>query len=123
MLSHSAVCRRRTRSRSGSLTWRGGGSSEERQEPRRPSTPREREREKVTLQERTFTIPGLVSSVRESLESRTDQHKGKESDEQAVVKVSMDHCSVGEMKLLVGARGQRANTVCCHLCECIRTGR
>ena len=33
---------------------------------------------------------------------REDQHKAKESDEQAVVKVSMDYCSIGEMKLLVG---------------------
>ena len=32
---------------------------------------------------------------------REDQHEAKESDEQAVVKVSMEYCSVGEMKLLL----------------------
>ena len=37
---------------------------------------------------------------------REDQHKAKKSDDQAVVKVSMDYCSVGEMKLLVGRGGQ-----------------
>ena len=37
---------------------------------------------------------------------RGDQHKAKESDEEAVVKVSMDRCSVGKMKLLEGTRGQ-----------------
>ena len=41
---------------------------------------------------------------------REDQHKAKESDEQPVVKVSMDSCSVGEMKSL--------KRVFCHLCKC-----
>ena len=48
---------------------------------------------------------------------REDQHKAKESDEQAVVKVSMDNCSVGEMKLLVG-REDQSKHVFCHLCKC-----
>ena len=46
-----------------------------------------------------------------------DQHKAKESDEQALVKVSMDYCSVGEMKLLVG-REDKSKHVFCHLCMC-----
>ena len=38
---------------------------------------------------------------------REDPHKAKESDEHAVVKVSMDYCSAsGEMKLLVGGEDQ-----------------
>ena len=48
---------------------------------------------------------------------REDQHKAKESDEQAVVKVSMDCCSVGEMKLLV-RREDKSKPVFCHLCKC-----
>ena len=46
-----------------------------------------------------------------------DQHKAKESDEQAVVNVSMDYCSVGEMKLLVG-REDKSKHEFCHLCKC-----
>ena len=48
---------------------------------------------------------------------REDQHKAKKSDDQAVVKVSMDYCSVGEMKLLVG-REDKSKHVFCHLCKC-----
>ena len=45
---------------------------------------------------------------------REDQHKAKESDEQEVVKVSMDYCSVRGMKLLVG-REEKCKHVFCHL--------
>ena len=48
---------------------------------------------------------------------REDQHKAKKSDDQAVVKVSMDYCSVGEMKLLVGLE-DKSKHVFCHLCKC-----
>ena len=48
---------------------------------------------------------------------REDQHKANESDEQAVVIVSMDYCSVGEMKLLAG-REDKSKHVFCHLCKC-----
>ena len=48
---------------------------------------------------------------------REDQHKSKEPDEQSVVKISMDYCSVGEMKLLVG-REDKSKHVFCHLCKC-----
>ena len=44
---------------------------------------------------------------------REDQHEAKESDEHAVVKVPMDYCSAGEMKLLVG----REQACICHLCK------
>ena len=50
-----------------------------------------------------------------------DQHKAKELDEQAMVKVSMDYCSVGEMQLLVGREDKRKH-VFCHLCECEELG-
>ena len=46
---------------------------------------------------------------------REDQHKAKESDEHAVVKLSMDYC--GEMKLRVG-REDKSKHVFCHLCKC-----
>ena len=45
---------------------------------------------------------------------REDQRKAKESDEQEVVKVSMDYCSVRGMKLLVG-REEKCKHVFCHL--------
>ena len=45
---------------------------------------------------------------------RADQHKAKESGELAVVKVSMDCCSVGEVKLLVG-REDKSRHVFCYL--------
>ena len=48
---------------------------------------------------------------------REDQHKAKESDEQAAVKVSTDWCSLGEIKMLVG-REDKSKHVFCHLCEC-----
>ena len=48
---------------------------------------------------------------------REDQHKAKKSDDQEVVKVSMDYCSFGEMKLLVG-REDKSKHVFCHLCKC-----
>ena len=48
---------------------------------------------------------------------REDQHKAKESDDKAVVEVSMDCCAVGEMKLLVG-RDDKSKHVFCHLCKC-----
>ena len=49
---------------------------------------------------------------------REDQHKANESDEQAVVIVSMDCWSVGEMKLLVGREDKSKHVLFCHLCMC-----
>ena len=60
--------------------------------------------------------------MRVKARGREDQHKAKESDEQAVVKVSMDYCSVGEMKLLVGREDQNKH-VFCHLCKCKSSGK
>ena len=73
--------RTRTRSRSGRPFWSRGRSSEEREEPKRPTTRGKRS----TLQERTFTIQCMVFSVREG-----QRQGGPAQDEQAVVKVSMD---------------------------------
>ena len=48
---------------------------------------------------------------------REGQHRAKGPEDQAGVKVSMDYCSAGEVKLLVG-REDQSRHVFCHLCTC-----
>ena len=88
----------------GRPTWRRGGSGEEPEE-------RELDYKREHLPYRAW-CPECVKA-----RGREDQHKAKESDEQAVVNVSMDYCSVGEMKLLV-RREDKSKHVFCHLCKC-----